>query len=312
MTPAFAVIICTRDGARRLPGVLDDLAREASTAPADWELVVVDNGSADDSAEVARSYADRLPVRVAVEPEAGLARARNRALAATSAPAVVFLDDDVRVDAGWLAAWRDALAAASPAGWFGGTVLPTWPDGKPGWVRDERLELLAGVYGLHRVSPRTVDHAEGHPLPIGAHFAVRRSAFERVGPFRHDLGLVGRRRGLGEETEWFGRALAQGVGGRHVGEAVVRHPVPRRRLRLSALVRHGVLSGVAHARIHANAPRGSRARALLHVLRGVGQWVRGRGDRFRQCLVNAGIELGLRREQAARVHACKGAEAGAP
>lgn len=300
MTPDLTVAICTRNGASRLPEVLNDLVREGDSASRSWEVVVVDNGSSDETATVAAASMDRLPLRVVSEPQAGLARARNRALEEAASPVVVFIDDDLRLEEGWLLAWMEELESHADVAWFGGTVEPSWPEGRPGWVRDERLDLLAGVYGLHRVSRTSTPHSDGLPLPIGAHFAVRRAAVDQVGAFRVDLGLQGERRALGEETEWFHRAIGAGLAGRHVGHAVVRHPVPRRRLRLAALFRHGIASGVSHARIHPEAHSGSLLRACSQLFRGVGQWIRGRGDRFRQCVVNAGIEVGMRRRRTER------------
>gem|GEM_PF-3766862 len=59
-------------------------------------------------------------------------------------------------------------------------------------------------------------------------------------------------------------------------------------------------SGVAQGRMRQEAGSGSYLRAGWALARGTRQWLIGRGDRFRQCVVNAGIEVGLRGERRER------------
>jgi GT2 family glycosyltransferase len=297
MRPALTVCICTRNRARALPGVLGDLAEQARTVSGPWTLLVVDNGSSDGTAEMLRDHAAALPLNTVFEPRPGLSVARNRALESAESPVIVFTDDDVRLAPGWLAAWEEAARTDVDHGWFGGRVEPAWPQRRPGWLVDERLDLLSGVLGWHALPGSVQEYGPGDPLPIGANFAVRTQVARELGGFREDLGVKGEGRGRGEETEWLLRARRAGHRGLHVGGAVVRHPVQEGRLRLSALWEHGVESGIAHARIHGPGNHGSRLRSVGFLVRGARQWLLGRGDRFRQCVINAGIEVGLRRAQ---------------
>jgi GT2 family glycosyltransferase len=92
--PYLSVIVPVKNGHNVLPRMLDMLSR--SELPREtWELIVVDDGSSDDSVSIASAYADlviRLP-----EPSHGPGYARNRGVERARGECVVFLDADVVV-----------------------------------------------------------------------------------------------------------------------------------------------------------------------------------------------------------------------
>src|SRR3954463_5225145 len=91
--PTLSVVICTFNRAPLLDQVLDSLCRQ--TLPEyDFEVVIINDGSADDTEVVAASYASRLPLRYAYQRNAGLASAKNHGLFASRGDVVLFLDDD--------------------------------------------------------------------------------------------------------------------------------------------------------------------------------------------------------------------------
>jgi glycosyltransferase involved in cell wall biosynthesis len=93
-------VICTLlNEGQNLYRLLDSLV--AQSRPAD-EIVVVDGGSTDETAAILASYADRLPLRVLVEPGANISRGRNLAIAAAAGPIIASIDAGVRADPRWL------------------------------------------------------------------------------------------------------------------------------------------------------------------------------------------------------------------
>jgi hypothetical protein len=78
----ISVVICTWNRADELRTTLDSLTQLVIPAGCVWELVVVDNGSTDETNTVIAEFEARLPVRSLFEPELGLSRARNRGAAA--------------------------------------------------------------------------------------------------------------------------------------------------------------------------------------------------------------------------------------
>src|SRR4051794_1841821 len=104
----LTVAICTWNRADLLAKTLGNLCTLDRLPGADWELVLVDNGSTDSTRQVADRFAGRLPLRYVVEPLRGLSNARNRAIREARSDLVVWTDDDVLVGPGWLRAYAGA------------------------------------------------------------------------------------------------------------------------------------------------------------------------------------------------------------
>ena len=100
--PSISIIIPTFNGARRIGNCLDALLEQARTREA--EIVVVDDGSTDNVAEVVSRYSG---VRLVSQANAGPAAARNRGVQEAHGEIVLFTDDDCVPTSGWL----DAMPA---------------------------------------------------------------------------------------------------------------------------------------------------------------------------------------------------------
>ena len=292
--PRVTVAICTHDRAASLATTLETLVDQAGVE-SPWELLLVANACSDATSDVAQGFQDRLPLRLVHEPTRGLSHARNRALAEARGDLLIFTDDDVRHDPGWLRSYVEAAGRYPDAEYFAGRILSDWGGPPPRWFRAETAHWFDGVLVGLDLGEGSRPMVDTDPLPIGASFALRRALFERNGGFRTDLGVRGTENGRGEETEYLLRARRAGADGAYVGAALCRHPVDRARFRLTRLYRHGVASGVAYRSIQAPDQAGSIARAMLFPARGGLQLLKGRGDRFRRCVLNSGIEVGLRR-----------------
>lgn len=91
--PEISVVIPTRDRAALLDESLASLAAQDDVAGR-YEVIVVDDGSTDETAAVCRRWAERLPLEVVGSSPAGIAAAKNLGVAAAGAPIVLFFDDD--------------------------------------------------------------------------------------------------------------------------------------------------------------------------------------------------------------------------
>lgn len=158
-------VIPVRDDARRLEHCLKSILADGNAAPP--ALIVIDNGSTDDSAAVAR----RLGA-VVLRLDGNVAALRNAGVRQASTPLVAFVDADHEVLPGWLA----AAAAAFDDGAIGAAGAPCHAPADGTWVQ-------LTYDGLRR-HPERVEPAEW----FGAgNLVVRRDAFEQVGGF--DTGL---------------------------------------------------------------------------------------------------------------------------
>jgi GT2 family glycosyltransferase len=166
----LTVVIAAFDAEATLGAQLDALA--AQRAPFAWELVVADNGSTDGTAALARSYGDRLPVRV-VDASAtrGAGAARNVGVSVARAPLVAFCDADDVVGDGWLAAMRAALRThAFVAGRFEGARL--------NGPRVLRSRTIPQTTGLQESTLLPGLHAAG-----AGNMGIRADVFRAVGGF---------------------------------------------------------------------------------------------------------------------------------
>jgi glucosyl-dolichyl phosphate glucuronosyltransferase len=290
---SISVAICTYDRCQSLKKTLDSLMTMDNPEVA-WELLVIDNNSRDATEATVRSYSNRLPIKYFFEDKQGLSHARNRALKECLGDLLIFTDDDVLVCKEWLCAYVAAVAQYQVAEYFGGRILPYWPHGKPRWVKDESMPLIGGLLGHYDLGSGTRLYEENEMHPFGANFALRRRLFEKLSSFNPDFGVSGRTPGRGEEAEYFQRTRAVGAVGVYVGEALCLHAVNPDHLRLAFLYRFGVQKGLAYARMTGLSCNSNLASEWAFLIKGVYQLLKGHGDRFRQCVINMGIQRGLR------------------
>ncbi len=226
--PFISVVVCTRNRAASLATMLGSMAAMEVPAGLAWELIVVDNGSSDDTPAVIAGHADRLPIRGAAEPRAGLSNARNRGVAEARGSYICWTDDDVRVDRRWLAAYADAFRAEPGAVYFGGRVIPVFEGEQPDWFRDNAA-ILGTLAAERDLGPeRRPFRRESNESPYGANFAVR-AAEQKACLYNPRLGVSPDFRRLGEETAVMRKLRADGATGVWVPEAKVLHHIPRSR-----------------------------------------------------------------------------------
>lgn len=198
-----SVVIPTRDRAEYLSVALASLGRQAAAPP--HEIIVVSDGSLDATAEVAARAGAQL---VAFESPRGLNAARNAGIGQSRGALVAFLDDDVEVGAGWIAAVVAGAARHPSSEAFGGPIRPRFEGPAPSSCGRDADPITALDLGPRE---REVE------IVWGANFIVRREVFDRVGRFDESIG------GHGDEEDWL-LALRAG-GGRitYLPEAWVEH-----------------------------------------------------------------------------------------
>lgn len=243
-SPDVSVVVCTRDRAVSLGRTLASLAEQVACSDSvSWEVVVVDNGSSDDTPQVTEAHRDRLDrLRLVSEPIAGLSRARNRGMQAATGSVIAYLDDDAEVEPGWLAALARRFTDPAVTA-VGGPIRLVFPSGRPAWL-PHRLEAYYAGLELGD-EPRLLGPAE---YPFGANMALRAEALRDVGGFDERLGRTGRDLISDEEADLFGR-LRQRTGSLWwEPEAAVRHHVPADRSTRGFVVRRAYAQGRSRAR----------------------------------------------------------------
>lgn len=218
-----SVIICTWNRCELLRRTLESFRSLIVPSALEWQLLVVNNHSTDATEEVIAAYRDHLPLQGLFEPEEGVSRARNTGARAASGDLVLFTDDDVRVDPGWMSAFVEAARQWPDAGFFAGRIRPEFAPDVPKWVtRNQRA--LAGMLCLRDGEPISRRLRPGE-LAYGPNMAVRRAVLQRAMFDEH----IGRRRDeqlRGSEASLLRSLRRQGITGVWVPDAMIQHYVP--------------------------------------------------------------------------------------
>ena len=181
--PGIAIIIPHYNDVLRLGRCLSALRQNDLTG---CEVLVVDNGSTAPLDEVQAQFPD---IRFVTEPEKGAAAARNRGVAETTAPCLMFIDADCVAAPDWV---RVGRAVAGRADLVGGRVevFDETPPPRSG------AEAFEAVFAFH-----TRKYVEHDGFSVTANLITRRDVFTDVGPFRN---------GVSEDRDWCFRATAKG------------------------------------------------------------------------------------------------------
>jgi len=172
--PRFSVIVCTRNGANTLRACLESLERQTW---ANREIIVMDDGSTDATAEIARSF-----TRVVYQHQApaGLSAARNHGMELATGDILAYTDDDCIADEDWLShlarAFDDPRWVAA-----GGPNIPPPP-------RNQIESLVAAAPGAPTHVLLSDEEAEHLP---GCNLAIRKEALQKLGGFKTDFTTAG-------------------------------------------------------------------------------------------------------------------------
>jgi GT2 family glycosyltransferase len=170
--PRISVVVCSYNGTRTIRETLEHLARVQYP---DFEVVVVDDGSTDETAAIASEY----DVRLIRTENGGLSRARNVGMLAATGEIISYLDDDAYPDPHYLYYLAEAFRSGCAA--VGGPNLPP-PGDHP--TADAVAHAPGGP--LHVLTSDT----EAEHIP-GCNFAVRRDWLQRIGGFDAGFRIAG-------------------------------------------------------------------------------------------------------------------------
>ncbi|QLE57202.1 hormogonium polysaccharide biosynthesis glycosyltransferase HpsE [Nostoc sp. TCL26-01] len=126
----FTVAIPTYNGANRLPELLERLRNQINTENIAWEIIVVDNNSTDNTAQVVKAYQENWqcpsPLKYCFEAKQGAAYARKTGVEVAAGKLIGFLDDDNYPVSTWVAAAYAFAQKYPQAGAYGSQIHPDW------------------------------------------------------------------------------------------------------------------------------------------------------------------------------------------
>ena len=257
-----SVVVPTRNRAARLLQSLRSLSEQ--DYPRDcFEIVVVDNGSTDDTTQIVGQEARRIDhptVRLVREGTRGLNRARNAGIAAASGDPICFVDDDIEAPPGWLRAMVAGVHRHPNGGCYGGPINLLLEGKVPRMCGEEEL-------GETELDLGGEEHAVG--AVWGANMTITKAAIARCGLFDERIEIYG------DEEEWERRLMSAGGSIFYLPDAWLWHRRSAEELRVSSLLisrfrrgRHGVRSSrLLQSQISAKEDLRAGFRFLLHGLR---------------------------------------------
>lgn len=265
--------MCTYNRCRDLAKALDSILVSELPDSVQWEVLVVDNNSTDQTRDVIEDFCRRYPrhFRYLFEPQPGKSYALNAGIREASGDVLAFADDDATVEATWLWNLTQCLNNGEWAG-AGGRIILEWPSSLPSWLS------IKGPYSRHCFPgfDQGQEPKRLHSPPFGANMAFRREMFDRYGVFRTDLGPSAcvEIPPHSEDTE-FGRRLLVGRERlRYEPSAVVYHPVAAERINKEYFLKWRFDLGRANIRVLGVRPGTKRfIRGVpLYLLRRLAVW----------------------------------------
>jgi len=218
--PAIAVVIPTFNRSALLERVLAALASQERIAPDAMTVIIVDDGSTDDTADVVARFPGVVYLR---QENAGPAAARNRGWAHAAAGIVAFTDDDTVPSSTWLADLSEAFTANPRLDAVGGVVAPL------------RVTFLTRFVQAEQHASHGVGPGGEIKYLVTANCAYRREVLATLGGFDESFPSAS-----GEDTDLTLRAQAAGYRMCLVDRALVLHDHPDHLIPiLRTYVKHG-------------------------------------------------------------------------
>jgi glycosyltransferase involved in cell wall biosynthesis len=267
----ISAIICTHNRDNYLGAAIDSLL--AQDFAAEYEVVVVDNGSSDRTSEVVKQRLGNPRLKYVFEPILGLSVARNTGAKVANGEILAYLDDDAVASDRWLQILFSAYQNNPKLAIAGGKVTLLWPQDiqPPKWLSAG----LAGNLGAYDLGNSIVYIDQPGLTPRGLNYSIRRNFLEEIGGFDPNLGRVGKNLLSNEELQMTELALEKGWQVAYLPDALAAHNVSPERVNRSWFLSRGWWQGISEC-----------YREQLAGRAGIGQLQRG-SERFLRGLYKA-------------------------
>jgi glycosyltransferase involved in cell wall biosynthesis len=245
----LSVIIPTRNRSTLLANLINSLEKQ-NTVNFDWEIIVIDNHSIDDTEEIVKNLAinSKNIIKYFKEINIGLHFARHRGIKESSAEVVGFLDDDMLLSKDWVVGalkLRDSSYSA-----IAGRIEPLWADELPPlWIQNKiqnGIFPLLGILDLGRDEKVIASN-----LVFGGNFFIKRQLIIDLGGFNPD-GVPQEQiylRGDGE-TGLMRKFEMRGLVALYDPRSTVQHIIGRDRLSIEYLCRRSFNQGISDSFSH--------------------------------------------------------------
>lgn len=278
--PLVSVIIPTYNRPASLRCALQSVV-QVEFPPHLFEVVVVDNNPSDETPQVAGEFREsRYSIQYVKETRLSFTVARHTGASAARGSILVYIDDDVIVDPGWLAAVANVFEHDEAVGIVGGPILPIFEGELPDWIK--KRHMMTGWLSLLDLGSEL---HESHKA-FGPNFSVRKDVLSKVGGFPADtIGVEAEGRPGTIEKIYVGdgdvglcrKVEAAGYKVMYAPRALVHHVIPPVRLTKqwwrSRFAGEACLHALMTQRDERETARRLLVRSLRSIKRGVGNFL---------------------------------------
>jgi glycosyltransferase involved in cell wall biosynthesis len=191
MKAGISVIICCHNSKNRLPKVFDCLEKQKDLQDIQWEILIIDNASTDNTAGYVEEYSrnHNLLIVLLQEPRMGLSYARKTGIDAASFELICYIDDDNWVNEKYISAIYHLMMNKSDIGLCGGQGIPAFESTPPWWFESFQNAYAVGPQGNNLSGYMT---EETNHL-YGAGMTIRKSAWLHLQKNGFSYKLTGRK-----------------------------------------------------------------------------------------------------------------------
>lgn len=246
----ITVIIPTFNRAKYLSGSVDSIIQQ-KFSPEQFEILIIDNGSTDKTKEVSEAAISACPdynIRYFYEPVPGLLSGRHRGALEAKGDILVFIDDDIQADPGWLMAIHEAFKEPD-VHLVGGKNLPNYEAEPPSWLKYMWSPTPYGgkECGYLSLLDMGGDVKEIDPNYVwGLNFSIRKKTFFELGGFSPDNIPKNLQRFQGDgETGLTLKIKEKGYKAIYQPRALIYHAVPLERMTIPYFENRMFYQGVA-------------------------------------------------------------------
>ena len=221
VAPAISVVICSFNRAASLEAAIESVIAQQESIPVPFEILVIDDGSTDDTDQIVRGFewTSAVSVRYIKESGKGIATARNRGVEEAIGEWIAFFDDDQIAEQEWL---NELFFTAKRTGAdiVGGVRRLQFVHPDPPSLGPLTREILGEKY-----YGSDMRRSDRHSLACTGNVLLHREVFNQIGLF--DTKMV---RGM-SDIDLTRRALDASISSWYAPRAIVNHLIPKYRLR---------------------------------------------------------------------------------
>lgn len=165
---------------------LDSLLAQEINGSFDYEIILADNNSKDNTADTVKNYLGKFGgrLRYLFEPRQGKPYALNSSVEEARGEIIAFTDDDVIVDKKWLKNINNVFKGKNDLDLLGGKVIPFFTAKIPAWMANYRSNILRYPLMHYDLGDAYLEcNSKNKILPIGGNISLRKKSYFKYGGF---------------------------------------------------------------------------------------------------------------------------------